>query len=136
MKEGNFAALMNLGNVCYAKGEYKEALGYYQKLYELNPNSYNAIVNIANTSYNMSRFIQAIEFANMAIEKRPTSVEPYIIAGNSYIELFKNDEATGFLKKRRRLRLIRTGFAIRLPTCFRKWGTGNSACIMRGRLLP
>ena len=97
--EERSTALMNLGNVCYAKGEYKEALGYYQKLYELNPNSYNAIVNIANTSYNMSRFIQAIEFANMAIEKRPTSVEPYIIAGNSYIELFKNDEATGFLKK-------------------------------------
>ena len=50
---------LSLGNLHFDKGEYKEALGYYQKLYELNPNSYNAIVNIANTSYNMSRFIQS-----------------------------------------------------------------------------
>lgn len=99
INEGNFAALMNLGNVHYAKAEYPEALSYYEKLYELNPNSYNAIVNIANTCYNMSHFVRAIEFANMAIEKRPTSVEPYIIAGNSYIELFKNDEASLLLKK-------------------------------------
>ena len=99
IKEGNFAALMNLGNAHYAKSEFPEALSYYEKLYALNSNSYNAIVNIANTCYNMSHFVRAIEFAKMAIEKRPTSVEPYIIAGNSYIELFKNDDASVLLKK-------------------------------------
>ncbi len=99
LKDGNFAALMNLGNVCYAKGNFTEALAYYEKLYAINPNSYNAIINIANTCYNLSHFIRAIEYANMAIEKRPTSVDPYIIAGNSYIELLKNDEATALLKK-------------------------------------
>lgn len=99
IEENNFAALMNLGNCRYAEGQFDEALVYYEKMYALNPKSYNAVLNIANTCYNLGQFMRAIEFAETAIEKRPLSAEPYIIAGNCYIELYKNDEATGFLKK-------------------------------------
>lgn len=99
LQNDNFSALMNLGNAYYALGRFDTALDFYEKMYKLNPQSYNAILNIANTCYNLGQFIKAIEFARMAIDKRPTSAEPYIIAGNSYIELSKNEEATGCLKK-------------------------------------
>lgn len=95
----NFAALMNLGNSYYAQGKYDEALKFYDEMFKLNANSYNAILNIANTCYNLGNFSRAIEFAKMAIEKRPMSAEPYIVAGNSYVELLKNEEATTCLKK-------------------------------------
>ena len=94
----NFAAILNIGNAHYAMGEYAKALTYYEKLYNLNPNAYNAILNIANTCYNLEQYVRAIEYAEMAIEKRPASAEGYIIAGNSYMELLKNDEAAKFLK--------------------------------------
>lgn len=98
LKEDNFAALMNLGNSFYAQGQFREALDIYDKMYGLNPNSYIAILNIANTCYNLGEFFRAIEFAEMAIEKRPTSAEPYIVAGNAYIELSQNEDATKALK--------------------------------------
>ena len=81
----------------YVKKDFREALWYYERLYELNSNSYNAIINIANTSYNLGEFDKATKFAEMAIEKRPNSVEPYIVAGNSFVELLKNDEAVKYL---------------------------------------
>lgn len=99
IKPDNFSAIMNLGNIAYSRGEYTEALVYYEKMYELNPNSYNAIVNIANTCYNLGQYLRAIEFAQTAIAKRPTNAEPYIVAGNSYIELQKTDEGAACLKK-------------------------------------
>ena len=95
----NFSAILNIANTYYANKEYNEALKFYEKLYELNPNSYNAIANIANTCYNLNQFIRAIEFSKKAIEKRPNSVEPYIVAGNSYAELLKKDDAAILLKK-------------------------------------
>ncbi|MBQ8750074.1 MAG: tetratricopeptide repeat protein [Alphaproteobacteria bacterium] len=98
-KPDNFSALLNIANTYYANKEYNEALKFYEKLYELNPNSYNAIANIANTCYNLNQFIRAIEFSKMAIEMRPNSVEPYIVAGNSYAELLKKDDAAILLKK-------------------------------------
>jgi len=99
LQSDNFSALMNLGNAYYAMERFDTALELYEKMYKLNPQSYNAIFNIANTCYNLGQYIRAIEFATMAIDKRPTSAEPYIIAGNSYIELARNEDATNCLKK-------------------------------------
>ena len=95
----NFSAILNIANIYYANKEYNSALELYQKLYEINPKSYIAIANIANTCYNLNQFIRAIEFAKMAIDMRPNSVEPYIVAGNSYAELLKKEDAATLLKK-------------------------------------
>jgi len=95
----NFAALLNLGNAYYALEKNEEALKYYEETYKLNPNSYNVLLNLASTYYNLGKFPQAVELAQKAIDKRPMSADPYIVAGNALIELFRNEEATVFLKK-------------------------------------
>lgn len=99
IKKDNFSAIMNLGNICYSRGEFGEALHFYEMMYKLNPNSYNAIVNIANACYNLREYLRAIDFALLAMKKRPTNVDPYIIAGNCYAELQKNEDAAKCFKK-------------------------------------
>ncbi len=99
IKPDNFSALMNLGNIAYSRGEYDTALAYYEQMYALNKNSYNAIINIANTCYNKGQYLKALEYAQTAIDKRPTNAEPYIVAGNCYIELKRNEEGAACLKK-------------------------------------
>jgi predicted TPR repeat methyltransferase len=98
-KQDNFNAIFNLGNIAYARGNYQDALEYYEKMYALNPNSYLAIVNIANSSYCLCNFFKAIEYSLMAIKKRPSNVDPYVIAGNSYMELNKLTDSVVYLKK-------------------------------------
>ena len=121
-KEDNFAALMNMGNSLYSRGEYAEALKYYEKLYQMNPNSYNALLNIANTCYSTGQYLRAIEYAQTAIEKRPTSAEPYIIAGNAFIELSKAAEASSMLKKASELAPNSSWLCNSLANLFRKMG--------------
>lgn len=99
IKPDNFNAIFNLGNIAYARGNYQDALECYEKMYALNQNSYLAIINIANSCYCQCNFLKAIEYSLMAIKKRPSNTDGYVIAGNSYMELNKLQEAVKYLKK-------------------------------------
>lgn len=135
IKKDNFFALMNLGNVAYAQGDFETALGYYEKIYALNSNSYNAIINIANTCYNLGDFLRAIEFAQFAMAKRPTDANPYIVAGNCYIELEKKEEAAENLKKAAEIDPTSEWLCNSVAMLYQKTGNWKQAMIYAWRAL-
>ena len=107
-----FADVHNkLGIIFHIKGNLNQAVLYFKKALELNPNYTEASLNLTITYNEMGEFKKAQEvfsFAAQIAHPTPTAVDPFISGklanehyklGNIYLDLGMNDEAVDEYKK-------------------------------------
>ena len=75
------------GNAYVILGNYKQAIGDYDRAIEINPNYVKAYINRGNAWVSLGNNKQAIGDYNRAIEINPNYVEAYINRGNAYLIL-------------------------------------------------
>lgn len=81
----NNATLINFGNQAFIKGDYDEAIEYYQKVSQGDENLAIANVNLANTYLTVKNYELAINYARKTLELDSNSYLAHIILGNAYL---------------------------------------------------
>ena len=76
--------LINLGNICESKNEYKNAIDNYYKVLQLNPNNYEILYKIGVCYHNMGNIKMAVNcFVNVS-KNIPKNHELYLNIGLCY----------------------------------------------------
>jgi tetratricopeptide (TPR) repeat protein len=70
-RSGNAKQLLTKGNACFARGEYAQAMAFYQDMVELKPRSPEAHNNLGAALYKLEQFGPAEERFRQAIKLRP-----------------------------------------------------------------
>jgi tetratricopeptide (TPR) repeat protein len=97
-KPGEVQALRGLGETYEAKGEWREAAGWYEKWTQAAPEDGNAFLALGNARFNLEeveRVVAAYERAGML---GASSVEMDAHLGLAYFELARYEEAVGHLQ--------------------------------------
>ena len=81
------------------KGKYEEAIGYYDRAIELNPNNAGTYNNRGVAKYELGQYHEAIVDYDKAIELNPNNKETYNNRGNAKGNLGRNQEAIGDFNK-------------------------------------
>jgi tetratricopeptide (TPR) repeat protein len=82
-----------LGDLCFLRNRLKEALEYYSKAIELDPENERAYHNRGDVHYELKMFEEAITDYDKAIELDPRSAVSYKNRGNAYFKLYQFDKA-------------------------------------------
>jgi tetratricopeptide (TPR) repeat protein len=81
-------ALINMGSICYERGDLRKALGYYQRAYNREPNNARALLYIARVNHDLENYGE-VRVAYDALEK----LDPALAAQFGYLDL-RGEEAT------------------------------------------
>ena len=85
--------LKNLGNQAFAQKNYDEAIEFYNKAIELNPNDATFYSNRSGCFASMEKYAEALSDAEKAIETNPNFIKGYSRKGFALIKLAKEEEA-------------------------------------------
>ncbi len=84
---------------CYKNlGDTVNALLYFNKSFEINPNNHATLIELDNLYYKMNDYIKCIEITKKEIELKPT-VRAYLILGRSYSILKNYNKAISTFKE-------------------------------------
>jgi tetratricopeptide (TPR) repeat protein len=97
------AALINLGNLHYARNRLTEALALYEQAISLAPDYFEAYYNRANVLHDASRFEQATESYAAALELDPGHAEAHFYRAVTLEKLERSVEARPHWEAYRRL---------------------------------
>jgi len=70
-KSGSFKQLLAQGNDCFGRGQYAQAISYYQEAVTLKPRSADAHNNLGAVLYKLDRYSEAAEHFRQALKFRP-----------------------------------------------------------------
>jgi len=91
--EKNYLAYNNLGYYLSNKGRPAEAMEYYRKSLEINPQYEDALNNMGYALAGLKRHAEAIPYYEAALRIKPNHVEVHNNLGNALSELGRIDEA-------------------------------------------
>jgi tetratricopeptide (TPR) repeat protein len=97
------AALINLGNLHYAKNRLTEALALYEQAIALAPDYFEAHYNRANVLHDAGRFVEASESYAAALELDPAHAEAHFYLAVTLEKLERSAEARPYWEAYRRL---------------------------------
>jgi protein O-GlcNAc transferase len=92
-------ACYNLGNVLKEQDNLTEAVSFFQKALEINPNYTEAHNNMGNTFKDQGRLDEAISCFQKALKINPNLVEVYNNLGNTFKDQGRLDEAISCFQK-------------------------------------
>jgi len=92
-------SLNDLGTAIGQEGKFEEAINYYKKAIELQPNYYLAYLNWGISLNQIGQFNEAIEHLQKALQLKPDSGEAYGNIGKALIELNKISEGIAYYEK-------------------------------------
>jgi tetratricopeptide (TPR) repeat protein len=97
------AALINLGNLHYARNRLTEALALYEQAIALSPDYFEAHYNRANVLHDAGRFAQASESYAAALELDPSHADAHFYLAVTLEKLERSAEARPYWEAYRRL---------------------------------
>ena len=92
-------ALIYLGIIADRKGEYDNAISYFQRAENYDENNPEIYLNLARTYRKKRDFNNAVKYAEKSSEMIPGDVNPLILLGNINYELTNWDEAIRYYEK-------------------------------------
>lgn len=92
-------ALIYLGIIADQKGEYDNAISYFQRAVNYDENNPEIYLNLARTYRKKRDFNNAVKYAEKASGMTPSDVNPLILLGNINYELSNWDEAVKYYEK-------------------------------------
>ena len=81
-------ALINMGSICYERGDLRKALGYYQLSHDREPNNTRALLYVARVNHDLENYGE-VRVAYDALKK----LDPALAAQFGYLDL-RGEEAT------------------------------------------
>ena len=90
--------MKELGNQAYKNKEYSQAINYYSKAIQLNPQDSNFYSNRALCYFNMENFIDCVADCNRAINLNPAFVKAYKKKASALANQLKFTEAVQAMK--------------------------------------
>ena len=119
----------NLGNNCYNAEDYKEAIEYYTKAIELNPNNEDYYTDRADCYKKLEQYEEAISGYSKAIKLNPDSYSSYQMRGQCYQELKQYEEAINDFNKAIEINPDWWGFYRDRADCYKKLEQYEKAAI-------
>lgn len=92
-------ALIYLGIIADRKGEYGNAIKFFERAENYDENNPEIYLNMARTYRKMRDFNNAVKYAEKASDMIPGDVNPFILLGNINYELTNWDEAIRYYEK-------------------------------------
>jgi len=92
-------ALIYLGLIADRKGEYDNAINYFQRAENYDENNPEIYLNLARTYRKKRDFNNAVKYAEKTSDMIPGDVNPLILLGNINYELTNWDEAIRYYEK-------------------------------------
>lgn len=92
-------ALIYLGIIADRKGEYDNAISYFQRAENYDENNPEIYLNLARTYRKKHDFNNAVKYAEKTSDMIPGDVNPLILLGNINYELSNWDEAIRYYEK-------------------------------------
>jgi len=89
----NYLAYNNLGFYLSHQGRAAEAMEYYRRSLEINPNYEDALNNLGYALAGQKKYVEAIGFYEAALRVRPFQAEVHNNLGNALSEVGRIDEA-------------------------------------------
>ena len=87
----------SIGIALISEGKHEEAIKYYDKILELNPNDEKALVNKGSILKDLERYEEAIKYYDKILELNPKHVKALANKGLSYASLLEWSEAEKFI---------------------------------------
>ena len=87
------------GNKYFFGGDYNQAIEYYQKVLQLNPNLAEAYYNLGLAYGSLGQYQKAIEYFQKSIQLDPNLAEAYYFLGNAYVRLGQYQQAIEYYQK-------------------------------------
>jgi len=94
-----YEAFLNLAAEYVHKNELKNALGYYQKAYQLKPDDSNVMNDYAITLLSAQKFEQALSLYERILEKDPTNVNALVNVAMIYARKGETEKALNTYSK-------------------------------------
>ena len=92
-KSNNLQVIIRLGQIKYLQRDFKAALDWFTRAYELNPNNKVVCRYLGLSYYNLSELSKAVEYFKKALEIDPNYILAMRNLGICYIELKDFDNA-------------------------------------------
>jgi tetratricopeptide (TPR) repeat protein len=89
--------LLETGAFYYIKGNYTEAIKYFEKVKTLTPTNIDNLMNLSAAYYEEKNYAKALEVTQLAMELDPASIELLDNAKNIALMMDKKDLATTYL---------------------------------------
>lgn len=87
------------GNALFDKGQYDEAIQYFQKILDERPQFYQININIGNAYMKKEDYETALTYFQKVLDKDPENAEALISSGNCYVELKDFEKAIEVFKR-------------------------------------
>jgi tetratricopeptide (TPR) repeat protein len=97
--DSSITDLLDKGNSLFTEGRYEEAIQYYDKVLEIEPNDVYVLYNKGNAFYSLGNYTEAIQYFDKALEIEPRLVEALTNKGLALADLGKYQEAIQYYDK-------------------------------------
>jgi tetratricopeptide (TPR) repeat protein len=97
--DSSITDLLDKGNSLFTEGRYEEAIQYYDKVLEIEPNDVYVLYNKGNAFYSLGNYTEAIQYFDKALEIEPRLVEALTNKGLALADLGKYQEAIQYVDK-------------------------------------
>ncbi|WP_420399729.1 tetratricopeptide repeat protein [Flagellimonas sp.] len=91
--------LNQIGTDLFSQAKYQEALGYYQRAVDLNPNDAILVFNLANALFNLGRQEESLPYLKRSLELDPKNLPALNLMGNIQTHFKQFDEAIATYNK-------------------------------------
>jgi len=99
MNKDEYLSEYKQANEHYSSGDYNSAILIYEKLYSINPKSYNLLVNYANALDSISKHSEAIKFYRLATKLDSKKAIAWSNLGGCYYEIDQIRKAKKSIEK-------------------------------------
>lgn len=91
--------LLSEGNAASNEGRYEDAISYFKKALEIDPNHILVLYNIGYPLRSLGEYDEAIQYYKRALDVAPTFGYAVIAIGDTYMEQSKYDDAIQYYNK-------------------------------------
>jgi len=97
--ESEIDLLLNKGMEHFRLGEYNEAISYYDKILEKEPNNIDALFNKGHAYSKLGKYWNAIKTFDKVLEVEPNNIEALFNQGDAYSKLGEYRKAISYYDK-------------------------------------
>ena len=98
----HLSSWVNLGNICFQKGEFKEAISHYKKALQISPENY-ILGNIANAYLQLKQYWKVWYYCKRILRQDSENIFALNLLVQMYMEREKNKLALPYLERLKKL---------------------------------